>query len=390
MMKTDYFSLVTVYILLNVYLVLRTRSHLKSIQRINKKIRIILLIIWILLASLPLFGAFLPEDAGLYTFQKYGNIFLGFLAYYAMLLAVSEIVLLIIRKANRQYLKKAKQIILIVSFVGSLVINVYGTFHAQNTQYITYDVETKNAKGRNLKIILLGDLHLSTNSNIEMTERMVEMINDADADMVLIAGDVFTSSYNGLKDPEKYAAALSKIQTTYGTYVVYGNHDVDETLFGGFSVDDPTIALRPETMDEFMIASNFHMLADEVETFEDLGIQIIGRVDGEKNGLGEENREDPEILLSKTDEKYTQIVLEHEPWDFEELADNGADLILCGHTHAGQIFPGNLIVPFFNDNGYGYKELYGIPTIVTAGVGYYGPPLRVGTNSEVTIINLTY
>lgn len=390
MMKTDYFSLVTVYLLLNGYLVLRTGSHLKTYKHIHKKTQIILFAIWLVLASLPLFGAFLPEEKGLYTFQKYGNIFLGFLAYYGMIMAVSEIVLLIIKKVNRQILQKAKQITLIAAFAGSLLINVYGTFHAQNTRYVTYDVETKNAKGRNVKIILLGDLHLSTNSNLEMTERMVQMINEADADMVLIAGDVFTSSYNGLKEPEKYAAALSKIESKYGTYVVYGNHDVDETLFGGFSVDDPTIALRPKTMDEFMFASNFHMLADEVETFEDLGIQIVGRVDGEKNGLGEESREDPETVLSKTDEGYTQIVLEHEPWDFEELSNNGADIILCGHTHAGQIFPGNLIVPFFNDNGYGYKELYGIPTIVTAGVGYYGPPLRVGTNSEVTIVNLTY
>lgn len=389
-MKTGYFSLVTVYLLINMYLVLRTRSHLKTYPKISKKVHIILLIIWILLASLPLFGAFLPEDKGLYTFQKYGNIFLGFLAYYAMILTVSELVLLIVKKVNKQALQKAKKIVLITAFAGSLLINIYGTFHAQNTQYITYDVELNESKGRQLKIVLLGDLHLSTNSNIEMTERMVQMVNDADADMVLIAGDVFTSSYNGLKDPEKYAAALSQMQSKYGTYVVYGNHDVDETLFGGFSVDDPDIALRPETMDEFMIASNFHMLADGVETFEDLGIQIVGRVDGEKDGLGEAVREDPETLLSKTDEDYTRIVLEHEPWDFKALAENGADIILCGHTHAGQIFPGNLIVPFFNDNGYGYKELYGIPTIVTAGVGYYGPPLRVGTNSEVTIVNLTY
>ena len=65
-------------------------------------------------------------------------------------------------------------------------------------------------------------------------------------------------------------------------------------------------------------------------------------------------------------------------------------MILCGHTHAGQIFPGNLIVPFFNENPWGYIPLYGADTVVTAGVGYYGPPIRVGTNSEVTIIDLDF
>jgi predicted MPP superfamily phosphohydrolase len=64
--------------------------------------------------------------------------------------------------------------------------------------------------------------------------------------------------------------------------------------------------------------------------------------------------------------------------------------VLCGHTHKGQVFPGNLVVPFFNENAYGVKKLHGIDTIVTAGVGYYGPPIRVGTDSEVTVVNISF
>lgn len=388
-MKTDYTSLTIAYVIINLYLILRTRSFLKKFEWAKKPFRIVLLIVWLLLATLPLLGAFLPENMGLYTFQKYGNIFLGFLVYYAMILVAGEIVLLFFIKKKEMHTKIAK-VLVCVACAGSLVVNGYGTIHAQNTKLITYDIETANSQGRELKIILLGDLHLSTNSNIDLTKKMVEMINEQDADMVLIAGDVFTSSYDGLENPELYSVELAKMKTTYGTYVVYGNHDVDETLFGGFSVDDPTIAIRPKTMDEFMVASNFHMLVDETETFEKLGLQVVGRVDGEKDGEGSEDRLSPKDVMKDTDDSMTQIVLEHEPWDFEELANNGADLILCGHTHAGQIFPGNLVVPFFNDNGWGYKELYGVPTVVTAGVGYYGPPLRVGTDSEVTLINLTY
>lgn len=388
-MKTDYFSLLLVYFLINVYFIFRTNCLLKKCEWAKKKVRIFLLVVYVLLALLPVAGAFLPENLGLYTFQKYGNIFLGFFAYYAMIFVVGEIVLLFFRKDQKKYAKCAK-VVLSVACAGTLLINVYGLHHAQSPTLVSYDVTLKNSKGRNLKLVLLGDLHLSTNSNIALTEKMVEMINAQHADMVLIAGDVFTSSYNGLKNPELYAQALAKMDTTYGTYVVYGNHDVDETLFGGFSVDDPTIAIRPETMDEFMVASKFHMLTDETETFEELGIQVVGRVDGEKNGEGAEERLSPEEVMKDTDSDDVQIVLEHEPWDFKALSENGADLILCGHTHAGQIFPGNLIVPFFNDNGWGYKELYGVPTIVTAGVGYYGPPIRVGTNSEVTVIQLNY
>ena len=82
--------------------------------------------------------------------------------------------------------------------------------------------------------------------------------------------------------------------------------------------------------------------------------------------------------------------IKHRLEEFKSLADSGANLILCGHTHNGQIFPGNLVVPFFNENGYGVKELYGATTVVTAGVGYYGPPMRFGTDSEVTVVNVTF
>ena len=81
-MKTDYFSLMVVYVLINLYLIIRSNSFLKKFEWAKKGIRICILAMYVVLASLPVFGAFLPENMGLYTFQKYGNIFLGFLAYW--------------------------------------------------------------------------------------------------------------------------------------------------------------------------------------------------------------------------------------------------------------------------------------------------------------------
>ena len=68
----------------------------------------------------------------------------------------------------------------------------------------------------------------------------------------------------------------------------------------------------------------------------------------------------------------------------------GADVVMCGHTHNGQVFPGNLIIPLFNENAWGYVNVHDLHTLVTAGVGYYGPPMRVGTDSEISVINLTF
>jgi predicted MPP superfamily phosphohydrolase len=54
------------------------------------------------------------------------------------------------------------------------------------------------------------------------------------------------------------------------------------------------------------------------------------------------------------------------------------------------MFPGNLVIPFFNENAWGYAKVHDLDTVVTAGVGYYGPPMRVGTNSEVSVVNLKF
>ncbi len=382
----SYLLLLGIYFVVNIYCILRTRSLLNCFKWANKALNWCILVIYSITMLLPVLGAFLPKTLGLYTFQKYGNIFFGFFTYYEMLLILGEIVLLLGRKRREQ----VRKILLCISVVTSVGVNMFGMNHAQDTKLTTYDIKVNTNQNKNMKIVLLSDLHLSVNSNIDTTKNMVKMVNAQNADMVLIAGDIFTSSYDGLKGPELYAKELRKMKSRYGTYVVYGNHDVDETLFSGFSLDNPSIALRPKSMEEFMVASNFKMLGDKIETFDTLGIQIVGRLDGKKNGNGSDERMSAKELLKQTNSEYTQIVLEHEPLEFKQLNKNGADLVLCGHTHNGQIFPGNLLVGLFNENAYGYKDMYGMPTVVTSGVGYYGPPIRVGTDSEVVTINLTY
>ena len=280
---------------------------------------------------------------------------------------------------------------LALSLVTALTVLGYGLHHAQDTRVVTYDhaVDKPAGETETMKVVLLGDLHLSVNSRLSTTQRMVELINAEQPDVVVIAGDIFTSSYRGLSQPEAYAEALRGIQTKYGVYAVYGNHDVEETLFGGFPISPISEAFRTREMEAFFDDCGFITLTDEVVTLGD-AVQLAGRIDGEKAGDGTTNRMSPEALLKDVDTARPVLVLEHEPIEFQALKAAGADVALCGHTHAGQMFPGNLVVPFFNENAWGYKRVHDLDTFVTAGVGYYGPPLRVGTDSEITVINLTF
>ena len=384
-----------IYIILQVSISLLTEYALKNHKAFNnlgKKSLIPRIVIYVILAVVPVLGAYLPKCKFKFWCMQYGNLWLGFLMFYSAFVILLVLILFVITKIRRVEDRSLIGHALHFAFIIALILTICGLVHAQNPKLKSYDIllENESAKGENFKFVLLGDLHLSVNSDVRATEKMVEIVNSAEPDIIVIAGDIFTSNYAGLKHPEKYSAALSKMRARYGVYAVCGNHDVDENLFGGFSVSPISEAFRIPEMEKFFEDAGFKMLYDEEVSIEDGLITLVGRIDGEKAGDGTKNRLSAGDLLKNTDKKAPVIVLEHEPIDYKNLAQNGADLILSGHTHNGQIFPGNLIIPAFNENAYGVKELYGITTVVTAGVGYYGPPVRLGTDSEVTLLNVKF
>ena len=95
-----------------------------------------------------------------------------------------------------------------------------------------------------------------------------------------------------------------------------------------------------------------------------------------------------EDLLKGVDPEEPILLLQHEPSDLYDLEKYGVDLSVSGHTHDGQIFPGNIITRILSDQSYGMRDWGKSTAIVTSGVGYYGPPIRVCTISEIVVIDL--
>lgn len=93
-------------------------------------------------------------------------------------------------------------------------------------------------------------------------------------------------------------------------------------------------------------------------------------------------------LLKDADPNKKVLLLEHEPADLDIMGDEGVALAVSGRTHDGQIFPGNILVRIIGPQSYGLKDWGTAKAIVTSGVGYYGPPIRVGTISEIVVIDL--
>ena len=344
------------------------------------------------LCLMPVAGAFLPFRGVRHVLQRFGNIWLGIYLAYGTVLSVFLLASVTVRAVRRTRPERGvRGVFPGAALAVALILCVYGMSHAQHPKTVSYDlaISKKTGQSEPYTVVLAADLHLGVNSRTTLMKKMVDLINNEQPDLVVIAGDIFNSSYEAVRQPEEYARILREIRSKDGIYAVYGNHDVEETLLGGFAASPLSQAFRSREMEDFFEKCGFVTLQDEIVSLPG-GIQLAGRIDGEKAGDGTRNRMSAEELLLGADQEKPVLVAEHEPVEYQELSQAGADLVLSGHTHAGQIFPGNLIVPFLNENAWGYVRKHDVDTIVTAGVGYYGPPMRIGTDSEITVIHLTF
>jgi predicted MPP superfamily phosphohydrolase len=230
---------------------------------------------------------------------------------------------------------------------------------------------------------------MGVNSTPQLYKDMTDRINEQNPDIVLFAGDVVTSSYGAMRDPDAYSSVLNQIHATTGKYVIYGNHDVDEPLLGGFTYVGAENAHRNPQMDQFIRDCGFTLLRDETVKLPELnGLVIAGRRDESRPGDGVKVRATLEELMCTTAPEEPVLLLQHEPSDLTELDKYGIDMSVSGHTHDGQIFPGNIFTRIKGPQSYGLKKWGDATVVVTSGVGYYGPPIRVATISEIVVIDL--
>ena len=142
-------------------------------------------------------------------------------------------------------------------------------------------------------------------------------------------------------------------------------------------------------MDQFLIDANIRLLKDETVLIDD-AFYLIGRLDAscrQKSGI---IRKTATELLQSLDASHPVLVIDHQPSELSELAAAGADLVLSGHTHDGQLFPGNITTRIGWKNSCGKLVLGNMTSIVTSGVGVWGPAMRIGTDSEVVEVDVAF
>ena len=310
-----------------------------------------------------------------------GSVWLAVLLYLMMFLALSETVRLSLFIAGKKIPNINLFLVGASIFLCALTI-VYGVLHARSIKTVNYNITLQGAAyNEQLRIVLVSDLHIGSLIGEAWIGRIVDTVNKAQPDMVCIAGDIFDGNIDAIRDLPGVISRLRSINAPLGVYAVLGNHDIDRMSINGTTT---------ERIEEILKAAGIVLLKDDVREIRE-NLYIAGRKDARPIGMSADRLSAGELCAGLNG---TVIMLDHQPTEFAQIEQAGVDLLFCGHTHKGQVFPSTLITrSIFKNAGstyYGYWQGKTMQAVVTSGAGIWGPPLRIGTNSEIAVINLEF
>lgn len=352
-------------------------------------------VVYLFMALSPVIAFLLPKSAVAIVIRRISTYWIGIMLYSLLYVVLFDLLRLIAKhtKLKNTLLFSRGSVISIGSVVVACAVAtcLYGIFNARNIKVNEYSVTVNKSCGsdKHLKAVLVADLHMGYAIGVDHITNMVEKINQQNADIVIIAGDIFDNSYDGMDDPEGIKAQLRSIKSKYGVYAVYGNHDIDEKILMGFTFDWGGKQLHSEKMTNFMKDCNIKLINDESVLIND-EFYLVGRRDTDKPGTEDGTRAEISELTKDLDKTKPIFVLSHEPDELQKTADAGADIDFSGHTHDGQLFPGNLTIGLFWENPCGMIKKDNMYSIVTSGVGVYGTFMRVGTDAEICSVDIDF
>lgn len=223
-----------------------------------------------------------------------------------------------------------------------------------------------------LRIAQLSDIHVGPTISAADLEEMVELTMAERPEMIAITGDLVDGLVEDLRQD---VSALSRLQASLGVFYVTGNH---EYYWNG------------EAWAKEVERLGLQVLLNRHTVIERGGAQMVvaGVADVQAERFVPAHRSDPEAALANAPNDAFTLLLAHQPKSVQPAWEAGADLVLAGHTHGGQFFPISLLSTPIHRYSHGLYEEGGRLVHVSAGAGYWGPPLRLGVPRELNLLTL--
>lgn len=318
-----------------------------------------------------------------------GAIWFAFLVYFILFLLGLDIIRLIesfyhflpnFLYNNYEQTKKITALVIIV-IVGVIVF--LGNLNKRDITVKTLELILPKGDGKltELNIVAASDIHLSPIDGENLLERIVDKMNSLNPDIIILAGDIVDDKVEVLEQ-RKIGESFKKLNPKYGIYTTNGNHEFINGIDS--SVRYAEHLGMKVLRDEFVII--------------DSSFYIVGREDVSMNSFTGRKRKTLEEIINPINFELPKILLDHTPVKLEQVEKNGIDLQFSGHTHHGQIWPGNLITNMIYEISWGYKLVKSgsdgkkgnTHYYVTSGAGTWGPPVRTGSKSEIVNIKIKF
>ena len=311
-----------------------------------------------------------------------GSVYIFFSTMYATAVVVGVNVLRYIDARTLKLYASArpavKQGVKVVAFIAALAVffttMVIGHRNVRYPRviYQKYTVKRLVPEGaqpeKRMRLVFFSDLHIGEAMTPDYIARAVKLIQDQQPDLILCGGDFIDHRAVYAYDP-RVMASLRSLHAPLGVYYVLGNHEYRDDL---------------EANIRWISEVGGTLLRDSIAFPGNGPLTLIGRDDW-VNG----NRKPFEVIANEADPLRGPVVLmEHTPASIDSIGDSPVDLILCGHTHGGQIWPGQLMVWWRYGMASGTRPVGEREVCISSGIGSAGATYRVGTRSEIRVYDL--
>ncbi len=321
-------------------------------------------------------GVFLSVTAILSILTAFFRTYLmGYVVYAIICYLIFDFLCFILKHLNRKIYHTFRKITGngIVIFILAIVVTALSSVHVKKIHVVNYDIKLEKVLPKDIRLMLITDMHLGTTTNEATFHHISTCAMEQNPDYIVLGGDIFDESTSDDLLEIAYQK-FSQLANQYKIYYVLGNHEYARGEI--------------ETLVERMEQIGVHVLMDEIE-FVDQCFYLVGRMDRNNSFISKKERSSLKELMGLVNFNYPVILVDHQPVELEKAKELGVDLVLSGHTHAGQFFPMSIFASFLNERLYGLSKEQSFYTIVSSGIGVWGMAMRNASNSEIVIIDLS-